>query len=256
MSYFGGSGYLPRTMPSSVGTVRTGGTLRVLERPSPRPPPGPTDAELVLAARSGEPWAQEALFRRHAPMVNGLAYRLMGRDSDVDDIVQEAFVQAFQGLGRLQDPQSFAKWIGSIVVHVVSKVLRRRKLLTRLGLRRTSEPVDVDTTAGRTVSPDVAAELRQVYEVLERLPVDLRIALVLRNVEGLSLDEVALALGVSLATAKRRIAAAEEQLTSKLAGRLANVTVLKTFRESSRGSSGHAAEKSGPGGPRNEGGER
>jgi RNA polymerase sigma-70 factor (ECF subfamily) len=172
---------------------------------------------LVLAARAGEAWAQEALFRRHAPMVNGLAYRLMGRDDDVDDIVQEAFVQAFDGLPRLKDPQSFAKWVGSIVVHVASKVLRRRKLLGRLGLRRKSEPVDVDTIVSRSASPEVAARLRRVYECLERLPVDQRVALVLRNIEGLPLEEVADALGVSLATAKRRIASAEEQL-AKTAG--------------------------------------
>lgn len=208
MSYFVPSGYLLCAL----------GSVRALERPT-RSGVGPTDAALVLSARAGEPWAQEALFRRHAPMVNGLAYRLMGRDSDVDDIVQEAFVQAFQGLHRLQDPQSFAKWLGSVVVHVASRVLRRRKLLTRLGLRR-NEPVDVDATAARTASPEVAAELRRVYEHLERMPVELRVALVLRKVEGMALDEVAAALGVSLATAKRRIGAAEDKLTSMLAGAL------------------------------------
>jgi RNA polymerase sigma-70 factor (ECF subfamily) len=200
------------------------GIVRALERPT-RSGTGPSDAALVLSARDGESWAQEALFRRHASMVNGLAYRLMGRDADVDDIVQEAFVQAFQSLRRLQDPQSFAKWLGSIVVHVSSKNLRRRKLLTRLGLRRSSEPIDVEAAASHTAGPEVMAELRRVYQALERLPVDLRVALVLRNIEGMSLDEVATALGVSLATAKRRIAAAEEQLANKLAGRLVSLAV-------------------------------
>jgi RNA polymerase sigma-70 factor (ECF subfamily) len=113
---------------------------------------------------------------------------------------------------RLKDPQSFAKWLGSVVVHVTSKVLRRRKLLTRLGLRRSADPIDVDTTASRSASPEVAAELQRTYERLERMPVDERVALVLRRIEGLALEEVAKALGVSLATAKRRIAAAEARL--------------------------------------------
>jgi RNA polymerase sigma-70 factor (ECF subfamily) len=195
------------------------GSVHAFER-APRAGAGvvPSDATLVLASRAGEPWAQEALFRRHAPMVNGLAYRIMGRDSDLDDIVQEAFVQAFNGLHSLLDPQSFAKWLGSVVVHVASKVLRRRKMLTRLGLRRRDDPIDVDSTASRSASPEVAADLRRVYERLEKLPVDQRVAFVLRKIEGLPLDEVATALGVSLATAKRRIAAAEEDIAAMLGG--------------------------------------
>jgi RNA polymerase sigma-70 factor (ECF subfamily) len=78
--------------------------------------------------------------------------------------------------------------------------------------------VDVDTIASRAVGPDVAAELRRTYERLERLPVEQRVAIVLRRIEGLALDEVAAAMGVSLATAKRRIAAAEAALTGASGG--------------------------------------
>jgi RNA polymerase sigma-70 factor, ECF subfamily len=171
---------------------------------------GPSDAALVLAARAGEAWAQEALFRRHAPMVNGLAFRLMGRDSDVDDLVQDAFVTAFARLNALDDPQAFAAWLGSIVVRTAGKVIRRRVLLERLGLRRRREPVDIDAVATRVAGPDVAAELRRIYERLERLPAEQRIAFLLRRVEGMDLQEIATTTGVSLATAKRRIAAAQQ----------------------------------------------
>src|SRR5262245_12312653 len=50
---------------------------------------GPTDAALVVAARAKERWAQEVLFRRHAPRLNGLAYRVLGRDDEIDDLVQD-----------------------------------------------------------------------------------------------------------------------------------------------------------------------
>ena len=165
---------------------------------------------LVLAARAGEAWAQEALFRRHAPLANGLAFRLMGRDSDVDDLVQDAFVIAFGRLNALEDPQAFAAWLGSIVVRTAGKVIRRRALLERLGLRRRREPVDIDAVATRLAGPDVAAELRRVYERLERLPAEQRLAFLLRRVEGMELEEIARAMGISLATAKRRIAAAQQ----------------------------------------------
>lgn len=185
--------------------------LRAIES-GPRPSQGPSDAALVIAARAGEGWAQEALFRRHAPMVNGLAFRLMGREADVDDLVQDAFVVAFSRLDALEDPQAFAAWLGSIVVRTAGKVIRRRVLLEKLGLRRRSGPVDIDTVATRTAGPDVGAELRMLYARVERLPADQRIALLLRRVEGMDLEDVARATGVSLATAKRRIAAAQQAI--------------------------------------------
>jgi RNA polymerase sigma-70 factor (ECF subfamily) len=173
---------------------------------------GPSDAALVIAARAGEAWAQEALFRRHAPMVNGLAFRLMGRDADVDDLVQDSFVTAFGGLDRLGDPQAFAAWLGSIVVRTAGKVIRRRRLLERLGLRRRGEAVDIDAVAARAAGADVAAELGRIYRRLELLPAEERIAFVLRRVDGMELEEIAGAMGLSLATAKRRIAAAQQAI--------------------------------------------
>jgi RNA polymerase sigma-70 factor (ECF subfamily) len=173
---------------------------------------GPSDAALVVATRAGEAWAQEALFRRYAPMANGLAFRLLGRDADVDDLVQDAFVAAFARLASLQDPQAFAAWLASIVVRTAHKVIRRRRLLERLGLRRAAEPIDIDAVATRVAGPDVALELKRTYTYLEALPAEERIAFVLRRVDGMALAEIAEAMGISLATAKRRIAAAEQAL--------------------------------------------
>jgi len=176
---------------------------------------GPSDAALVLAARAREEWAMEALFRRHAPLVNGLAYRLLGRDAEVDDVVQESFVQALDHLGELKEPQAFASWIASIVVRTTSKLLRRRKLLSRLGLRGRSEPLDVEALVGRGVPPDAAAELRAIYATIDEMPVGVRVPLLLRRVEALSLDEVAERTGMSLATVKRRIAEGEARLLAR-----------------------------------------
>jgi RNA polymerase sigma-70 factor (ECF subfamily) len=173
---------------------------------------GPSDAALVVAARAGEAWAMEALFRRYAPMVNGMALRLMGRDADVDDLVQETFAQALGGLEGLKEPQAFAKWVSSIVARTVYKTIRKRRLLARLGLGRGSLAVDVDTLISSSAPADESAELRRVYALLERLPAELRVPLILRRVENLPLEQVAEMVGCSLATVKRRIALAEEKL--------------------------------------------
>jgi len=186
-------------------------------KPDPQPrPPGPSDAAFVVAARAGEDWAREALFRRYARMVYGLAYRLVGRDEELDDLVQDCFVQALAHLGRLTEPQAFGAWLTSVVVRTTHKTLRRRALATRLGLRSRREPVEVDSLVARAAPPDVMAELRAVYALIEKLPARARVALVLRRVEGMSQDEVAAAMGVSVSTAKRAIVEAELFLENAL----------------------------------------
>lgn len=189
---------------------------------SPTPPPvtrspvGPSDAALVVAARAREGWAREALFRRYAPLVNGLAYRLLGRDADLDDLVQDCFVQALESLERLGDPQAFVAWLQAVVVRTASKRIRRQQLMRRLGLHH-ADPIDVASLVSREAPPDVAAELRAIYALIDDLPPRVRVPLLLRRVEGHSLDEVASLVGVSLATVKRRVAQGERYLEAILA---------------------------------------
>ena len=191
--------------PISVG--------KVVELPL-RPLAGPSDATLVVAARSGDRGAQETLFRRHARMANGLAFRLLGQRDDVDDVVQDAYVIAFDKLASLRDPQAFAAFLCGIVVNRARRVVRRRRLARRLGLLPAGEPLDVSAFVAPDASPELVAELNAIYRVVNELPTDERLALVLRRVEGMSLEEVASACDCSLATAKRRIAAAERHLAA------------------------------------------
>lgn len=165
----------------------------------------------MLAARAGEEWAQEALFQRHSPLAFGLAHRFLPRDLDVDDLVQDSFLYAFEQLHTLQNPQAFAAWLGTIVVRTASKRFRRQRLLTRLGLRR-SEPIDLDTVISPQAEPDAVAELRALFAFIERFPTDERIAITLRRVEGLGVTQIAEYMDSSESTVKRRLRAAEERL--------------------------------------------
>ena len=172
---------------------------------------GPTDAALVVAARAGEGWAQEALFQRHARMAFGLAHRFSPHEVEADDLVQDSFLYAFQRLETLDNPQAFAAWLGTIVVRTASKRFRRHRLLTRLGLRR-AEPVDLAGIVSSAASPDVVAELRALYAVIDRFPADERIALILRRVDGLGIQQIAEYMSASESTVKRRLRAAEARL--------------------------------------------
>jgi RNA polymerase sigma-70 factor (ECF subfamily) len=179
----------------------------------------PSDAALVLAARGGDAPAAELLFRRYARMATGLALRLLGRDSDVDDLVQESFVQAYASLGRLQEPQAFASWLASILVRTAHKMIRRRRMLARFGIQRNALDVDMDALIASDVPPDDAMDLRRIYSLVPTLPAEVRIPLVLRRVDGRALNEIAQMCGCSLATVKRRIEAGEQLLEKRFRGR-------------------------------------
>ncbi len=184
---------------------------RVAVKPMPREGQEETDATLVATAVAGDAAAKRALFERHAPMVNRLARRLLGPGVEVDDLVQDVFVEALLGLAQLKNGQAFQAWLGSIVVRTAHKRRRRRRLLERLGLRR-REPLDLDGFCSPTAPPDVAVELRAIYGLLYTLPVEVHVALVLRRVEGLSIEEIAERMRLSVSTVKRRLAAAETRL--------------------------------------------
>jgi RNA polymerase sigma-70 factor (ECF subfamily) len=163
------------------------------------------DAQLVALGRLGERRALEVLYRRHAAFAIQLATRIEGSARDVEDIVHDAFLRAFERLGDLADPASFRAWLGAIVVHAVRSRLRRGRLMAVLGMGKSSEPVDLDALASPDASPHVRAQIAQIYALLRTLPTDDRIAWTLRAIDGHDLEEAARLCGCSLATVKRRI---------------------------------------------------
>ena len=172
-------------------------------------PPRPSDEDVIAAAKRLETWAQEELYRKHAPAAYALVRRLLGTEEDVDDVVQDTFIGAFRTVGALRDPGAFRGWMLRIAVGRVSRTIKKRRVLAGLGLRTRQAPPDVDKMLGPSAPPDVALELQRVYATVVQLPSDQRIALVLRRIEGSSLEEIAELTGASLATVKRRLARAE-----------------------------------------------
>lgn len=172
---------------------------------------GPSDAALVVAARAQESWACEALFTRHAARALGLAQRMLGRADEADDLLQDAFVNAFARLDKLDNPQAFSAWLSMIIVRLAQKRLRRNRMLVRLGLR-SADAIEPDTLVHPSAPPEAASELLAIYSVIASMPAEERIALVLRRIEGMSLAEIALHMRLSLATVKRRLASAEVRL--------------------------------------------
>ena len=156
--------------------------------------------------------ALEILYRRHAAFAIHLAARIEGSSRDVEDVAHDAFLRAFERLNDLSDRSAFRSWLGSIVVHAVRSRMRRARLMSLLGLGKSSEPVDLDALASPDASPHVRAQIAQIYALLRTLPTDDRIAWTLRCVEGHDLETVAHMTRCSLATVKRRITRAQRFL--------------------------------------------
>jgi RNA polymerase sigma-70 factor, ECF subfamily len=144
-------------------------------------------------------------------LVNGLAYRLLGGDADLDDLVQESFAQALTCLDRLQNIETFPTWLATIVVRTSHKMIRRRRLMARFGLWRPPE-IDWEQVRCQGATTEQLLELRALYRLIHDMPADLRVPLVLRHVEDKSLQEIADLLGSSIATVKRRITKAQQLL--------------------------------------------
>jgi RNA polymerase sigma-70 factor (ECF subfamily) len=174
-----------------------------------------SDAALVARARRGDGSAHALLFERHAPGLARLLACLTGSRADAEDALQETFVIAFERLAQLQQEQALRSWLAQIAVSQARRLFRRRKLWALFGRERTRD-VALDCLASPTAPPETRAELALVAQALELVPTPPRIAWILRFVEDYQLDEVADACGCSLATAKRRIAAAQSVVDAHL----------------------------------------
>lgn len=168
---------------------------------------------LVQTAPGEVPQTLEQLYRAYGAYVAAIAHRLLGRDDKVDDVVQDVFLDAWKGVGTLRDPGALKGWLATVTVRTARRRLRMRRVKMFFHLDEHPEYGDI---ASSDASPKHKALLSRVYEVLDTLPVDQRLAWTLRYVEREQLDDVARLCDVSLATVKRKISAAQAAIEAVL----------------------------------------
>lgn len=152
----------------------------------------------------GAPVEFEGLYARYSGYVARLAARLLGSgDAEVDDVVQDVFWLASQRLERIVDLIQARGWLATVTTRVARRRLRRRRFRALFHARPHGE------VPARGATPEERTILARLYEVLDGLPTEHRLAWSLRYLEGEPLEAVASACGCSLATAKRRVAAAK-----------------------------------------------
>lgn len=155
----------------------------------------------------GGPLDFDELFARYGRYVARLAARLLGSgDAEVDDVVQDVFWLASRRLSNIADMVQARGWLATVTTRLVGRRLRRRRFrrLFHAGARNN------DDVPAPGATPEQRALLGRLYEVLDTLPTEQRLAWSLRYLEGEPLDIVAAACRCSLATVKRRIGAAKK----------------------------------------------
>jgi RNA polymerase sigma-70 factor, ECF subfamily len=158
------------------------------------------DAGLARAAIEGAPGAAAAVWDRFSAGVRSVLRRILGPGADVEDQVQETFVQFFEVVRGLRDLALVRSFLIGIGVRLARSELRRRRVRRWLSLTDTGA---VPEEAWGGVDADAREAVTRLYALLDRLDDRSRTLFVLRHVEGLELEDTAAAMGISLATTKR-----------------------------------------------------
>ncbi len=180
------------------------------------------DQALVVRAQRGEPGAFDLLVRKYQHKVIKLIGRYVRDRSEVQDVAQEAFIRAYRALGGFRGDSAFYTWLYRIAVNTA------KNYLESLGRRPPGSDVEIDgaeqlsigeslresaTPERQMLTAEIASTIRRV---LETLPEDLRTAITLRELEGLSYEEIAEAMDCPIGTVRSRIFRAREAVDQEL----------------------------------------
>jgi RNA polymerase sigma-70 factor (ECF subfamily) len=179
------------------------------------PPPrggAESDEKLMLRVGQGDRRAFDEIVRRYNSRMINLAYQITGDRDLAEDIGQETFLRAYRSASRYREISKFSTWLYTIAINLCRNELRRRKFrmfsLEGMAEREESDRLRIDI-ADESMKPDVDLERKEIGRLVRgaiaRLPEKFRTALVLRDIQGLSYEEIGDVLGLAEGTVKSRI---------------------------------------------------
>jgi RNA polymerase sigma-70 factor, ECF subfamily len=172
-----------------------------------------SDDEIVRRVLAGETALFELLLRRYNQRLFRVVRSIIGEDSEAEDIVQEAYVRAFQNLRQFEGRSLFSTWLTKIAVYEATARRRKQRRLSLVG-----DDTDFESMANQGNQDDAAERASQgelgavLAKAVDALPAELRVVFTMRMVEGLSTAETAECLELSAANVKTRLLRARTQL--------------------------------------------
>ena len=171
-----------------------------------------SNSELVKKSQLGDRSAFEQLVLRHQELVFSLAYKLTGNREMANDVAQEAFIRAWRAIEKFRGDSTFSTWIYRITVNTAWTLRKKAKKHNTLNIDDTYEPIVIDEKK----DPEMVAINSDLSSVLSKalnnLPVEQRIIVELKNIEGRSHKEIADYLDISVTAAKVRLHRAHQRL--------------------------------------------
>ena len=193
---------------------------------SDTPASGDSDAQLVARAVAGEQRAYELLVIKYQRRITRLAAHMV-RDSELaQDIAQETFIRAWRALHQFRGEAQFSTWLHRIAVNTAKRALMNRArspVLTETALQAAREddetsPLERESISETTPESELAAReiAAAVHDALQALPEDLRRAITLREIEGLSYEDIAQTMNCPIGTVRSRIFRAREAISARI----------------------------------------
>jgi RNA polymerase sigma-70 factor, ECF subfamily len=173
----------------------------------------PEDHDLADALVAGEPWAAVATYHKHGPMVFRFLHRALGACGEAEDLTQEVFLHVFAKVRGLRNRYALRSFVLSVAIRTLKWELRRRRIRRIFQL---SSFDHLPEPAVEALDAESRQAVRRLYAILDRLSAQERAAFVLRHIEHMTLDEVGEALGMSLATVKRRLGRATRLVSREM----------------------------------------
>lgn len=174
----------------------------------------PDDLALAGRCSAGDREAQRRLFADYRRRAHATLYRVLGSNRDMEDLLQETFLEVFRSLPRFRGEAKLSTWVDRIAARVAYGYLRRRRP-PATHLEAVPEPAATGPTADHSVAARDAA--RRLYRVLDRLDDKMRIAFALHVVDGRPLREVAEIMDASLVATKSRVWRARREIERRAA---------------------------------------
>jgi len=169
-----------------------------------------SDLALAQGLATGEAWAIRVTWQRFAPMVLALAERSLGSRSDAEDLAQEVFLNVFRKANTLREPDKLRSFVYSFAIFGLKAELRRRKLRAWLSFLAPEALVNLAYRSTDVESRDL---LRRFYALLDRLSQRDRLVFSLKELESMTIEEIAPVLGLSVSTVKRSLTHATARLS-------------------------------------------
>jgi RNA polymerase sigma-70 factor (ECF subfamily) len=185
-----------------------------------------SDAELVMLCKQNDEKAFDSLVRRHQRTVYGLLLRLAPDWNDTADLAQEVFIRVWKGLDNLKNPHAFKSWLGQVATHLFYDELRKRPRRTPIISLDQNMFGDDETEnqtrdiADNSAGPEELFERKELDEevrsAIATLPRQFRTAIVLRELEDMSYEQIAQLTNTDLGTVKSRISRARTKVQQVL----------------------------------------